>query len=297
MISVIIPLYNAERFIEETLTSVQSQTYQDWECLVVDDGSTDNGADIVKRMAQSDARIKYVYQKNAGPSAARNYGLRLSNGEYIQFLDADDWFPPQRFERMLLAYSHLKPNVILFSNYCIGNDGDISIHTSHHNNYTTAEILNAKRIYTYFFNKFVFIPGCVMFRRNVLKNMAWDETRRYSEDWKFYLDIAQSGHFVFQYFDEMLFVYRSSEDSLSKRLCNVYISNLQIIENYRCLSPLYGYCRQYAFMRIRNIYNMKRGLVDKIYFPKPPIFKERFWILFWERYFQVIVIFNKLIRK
>ena len=74
MISIIIPLYNAARFIAETLQSVQAQTYTDWECIVVDDGSTDNGAEIVQRIAQADTRIRYVYQSNAGPSAARNHG-------------------------------------------------------------------------------------------------------------------------------------------------------------------------------------------------------------------------------
>ena len=116
MITLIIPLYNAARFIAETLQSVQAQTYTDWECLVIDDGSTDNGAEIVQRIAQADTRIRYVYQSNAGPSAARNHGLRLAKGDYIQFLDADDWFPPQRFERMLSAYMQTSEKVILYCN-------------------------------------------------------------------------------------------------------------------------------------------------------------------------------------
>lgn len=297
MISVIIPLYNAERFIQETLLSVQSQTYTNWECIVVDDGSTDNGADVVKNMAQSDVRIKYVHQSNAGPSAARNLGLRLATGNYVQFLDADDWFPPQRFERMLSAYNHLNHNVILVSDYCIGNDDDISIHTPHPHNHSFKRKIDAKQLYSNFFNDISFIPGCVLFRKCALNNVVWNEMRHYSEDWEFYLNIAQSGHFVFQCLDEMLFVYRSSSNSLSKRLCDVYTSNLQLLSQYKYISPHYGYYRQYAFMSMRNIYNMKKGLVDKIYFPKLPLFRERCCVLWWKTYFHVVGLFNRLKRK
>ncbi len=98
LISVIIPSYNYEKYIGTTLQSLIAQTLQEWECIVVDDGSTDNTKKIVTDFAVLDKRIKYIYQNNAGQSSARNNGLRIAKGEYIQFLDADDLLEPLKLE-------------------------------------------------------------------------------------------------------------------------------------------------------------------------------------------------------
>jgi len=90
MTSIIIPAYNADKYISETINSVLSQSYADWELIIVDDGSTDKTAEIVKQFCKKDNRIKYYYQKNSGVSVARNFGLNKAKGEYISFLDADD---------------------------------------------------------------------------------------------------------------------------------------------------------------------------------------------------------------
>ena len=90
LISVIIPVYNGDRFISETIDSVIGQNYKNIEILVVDDGSTDKSAEIVK----SYKNVKYIYQNNRGPSSARNTGIDASNGAYIAFVDCDDiWYP------------------------------------------------------------------------------------------------------------------------------------------------------------------------------------------------------------
>ena len=90
IVSVIIPCYNQEKYLAEAIDSVLSQTYTQWEMVIVDDGSTDNSAAIAKQYAEKDCRIKYVFQENAGPSAARNRGVRESTGKYLFFLDGDD---------------------------------------------------------------------------------------------------------------------------------------------------------------------------------------------------------------
>lgn len=89
-ISIIIPVYNRESYIEETLESVLKQTYKELEVIVVDDGSTDESYKIIKQFAQKDPRVVYIYQKNNGVSSARNKGLDHATGQYIMFLDSDD---------------------------------------------------------------------------------------------------------------------------------------------------------------------------------------------------------------
>ncbi|MCL2218648.1 MAG: glycosyltransferase [Chitinispirillia bacterium] len=90
-ISVIIPIYNAEKYLEKCLDSVLSQTFSDFECILIDDGSRDSSPAICDEYAKKDERIKVIHQKNSGASAARNTGLDIALGEWITFVDSDDW--------------------------------------------------------------------------------------------------------------------------------------------------------------------------------------------------------------
>ena len=91
LVSIIITVFNQEKFIDEAIQSIINQTYSNWECIVVDDGSTDNSAAIVQSFVAKDERIRYFFQTNHGVSAARNLGFQKSTGQFIQFLDGDDF--------------------------------------------------------------------------------------------------------------------------------------------------------------------------------------------------------------
>lgn len=103
LVSLIIPAFNAEKFLAQCLESIQRQTYEAWEAIVVDDGSTDSTAGIATRMAQADKRIRIWRRKNGGPSAARNSGIAAAKGRWLAFVDADDELHPMFIERMLEA--------------------------------------------------------------------------------------------------------------------------------------------------------------------------------------------------
>lgn len=103
MVSVIIPVYNVENYVEKTLKSVINQTYKDLEIIVIDDGSTDRSPEIVDRIAQTDERIRVFHTKNGGVSAARNKGLDIAKGRYVAFLDSDDFIEPDMYEKMVVA--------------------------------------------------------------------------------------------------------------------------------------------------------------------------------------------------
>lgn len=105
--TVIVPLYNTERFIAEALDSLQAQTFADFEVVVVDDASTDNGPGIVEGYMASDPRIRMVTQENRGLAGARNTGIREARGQYLALLDADDAFLPEKLET---HFAHLEAN-------------------------------------------------------------------------------------------------------------------------------------------------------------------------------------------
>lgn len=98
--SVIMPLFNKERYVKKAIESVLAQTYRDYELIIVDDGSTDNSLEVVRGLKIEDRRFKILTQSNSGVAVARNNGVAASKGEYVCFLDADDWWEPTFLEEM-----------------------------------------------------------------------------------------------------------------------------------------------------------------------------------------------------
>ena len=111
-ISVIVPVYNVEKFLAQCLESLIRQTYKNLEIIIIDDGSSDNSYKIYKKYAKNDSRIKIIKQINAGVSAARNAGLASATGEYIHFIDSDDYIDIDYYEKMLSASGSMSPDII-----------------------------------------------------------------------------------------------------------------------------------------------------------------------------------------
>ena len=103
VISVIVPVYNMEQYLERCVNSIINQTYRNLEIILVDDGSTDSSPQMCDRYAEADARIKVVHKSNGGLSDARNAGLKVAGGAYIGYVDSDDWIEPQMYQRMYNA--------------------------------------------------------------------------------------------------------------------------------------------------------------------------------------------------
>ena len=113
LVTVIVPTYNYGRFIGQTIESLQSQTYRDWECVIVDDGSTDDTEEVAARLVAEDARVRYVRQENLRQAAARNNGIRHARGHYFQFLDADDLLEREKIERQVaFLESHTEVDIV-----------------------------------------------------------------------------------------------------------------------------------------------------------------------------------------
>lgn len=194
IISVIVPCYNQGQYLAEALDSVLSSTLQDWECIIVNDGSTDNSADVAKRFVERDSRFRLLYQQNAGPSAARNHGVNESTGEFILFLDGDDKIES---EYISSGVSYLKRHTDCTLFYCkartFGSEEKIK-----NWNYTTYRNLL----------RYNSIDCCSIIRRKDFDRAGgFDENMRGYEDWDFFIRLLYKHDVVYQ--DEReLFHYR-----------------------------------------------------------------------------------------
>lgn len=126
-ISVIMPAYNAEGFLQKSVASVVDQTFGDWELIIVDDGSTDATAQICDELARSDERINVLHTSNGGVSSARNAGMALAAGDYIAFLDSDDWLEPQAYEKMLSLTDSMATTTVACGNRLAYPDGSSAV--------------------------------------------------------------------------------------------------------------------------------------------------------------------------
>ena len=94
IVSIVVPIYNTAQFLRACLDSIISQSYEDFECILVDDGSVDESLEICKEYAHRDPRFVVIHQDNLGVSSARNKGIKIARGEYLAFIDSDDWVDP-----------------------------------------------------------------------------------------------------------------------------------------------------------------------------------------------------------
>ena len=122
-VSVILPIYNQEKYLSTALKSIQAQTLSDIEVICVNDGSKDNSLEILNEYAQKDSRIKILNQKNQGSGPARNNGLKIATGDYVAFVDPDDWLEPEAFELLYNKSRTQKCDMVVFNFKKVAEDG------------------------------------------------------------------------------------------------------------------------------------------------------------------------------
>lgn len=183
-VSIITPCYNSSNYIAQTIDSVQHQTITDWEMIIVDDGSTDNSVDIIKTLLKKDKRIKLVQKENGGSASARNVGLSYAQGEYIQFLDADDTIDPYKFENQITLMENLNLDVSY-------TDYQITADINNTNNPQRGINISLFRILT-MWGVFGTIPlHSFLYRLSFLKNNQISNCTeiREREDWDFHIQV------------------------------------------------------------------------------------------------------------
>jgi len=227
-ISVIIPVYNGEQTIRETIESVLDQTFSDFELIVINDGSQDSTLEVVASF--KDARLQVFSYPNAGVSASRNRGLSHASGKFISFLDADDLWAPDKLEAQLKALEENPQAAIAYSwTDHIDESGQFLRPSSH----TT---INGDVYANLLLGNFLKTGSNVLIRAQALTSVGgFDESLTHAEDWDMWLRLAVSHHFVAVPYPQVL--YRISPNSACCNVSTMEAACLRVIERAYSQAP------------------------------------------------------------
>ncbi|MGI5836284.1 MAG: glycosyltransferase family 2 protein [Chloroflexota bacterium] len=211
-VSIITPVYNGSRTIRQTIDSVLAQTEPDWEQIIIDDGSTDSTSSIVQSYA--DDRIRYYFQSNTGRSEARNRAMDLARGQYLLFLDADDWLLPNALKVHLAFLSdHPEFGVSVSDGYFCTDEGKELVSLSERRGaVSSGDVLSRIVVEA----NLIGAPLCVMMRRKLVQahHLRFDPELEIGEDWLFLIEVAYRTHFGF--IDDVTCMYRWHERSTTR---------------------------------------------------------------------------------
>lgn len=227
MISVIIPVYNVDNYLKRCIESVINQTYYDLEILLIDDGSSDNSLDICQKYQTLDKRIKVIHHENCGVSVTRNEGLSMMRGEFLFFLDADDWIEPTCLQRMINEMKYGVDMVccdfkVVEENNC---DYDEFIHFKHQG------LKNRNECIDDYYNSLLYMRVIwgKLYRSSLWENQRF-ENICYSEDTKAILQVIQHVQNVYFINEPMYYYLQRVTGASHEKSINYYQDILKTLE-------------------------------------------------------------------
>ncbi|MFD2999149.1 glycosyltransferase family 2 protein [Pontibacter toksunensis] len=243
------PAYNAGQMIDESIRSVLQQTYQDWELIIVDDGSVDNTKEISLAYTEIDKRVKYVYQPNGRQGKARNNGIRNSSGTYVAFLDADDLWHPEKLEKQVSCINDTNADVI-FSNFYFFQR---SIHSHLESVPVVTGFLSKKNRSENFF-KFNPVPILTVLAKKsslyIVGGFSECTAIQNAEDYHLWLKMMLSGCVFYGMQDNLAYYRRSDTQTTS----NDPYATLQVINALQSLDNLPDAMQPMLAERLRAMY-------------------------------------------
>lgn len=205
LISIVMPAYNCEKYVEDTIKSVINQTYKNWELIVLDDGSKDNTANIINGLAAQDKRIKfYQNEKNQGVSATRNRGIALSRGEWIAFLDSDDMWQDEKLKKQMILKYKVNAEFVFTGSSYINEIGE-----SYKGIFEVPTQVDYKKLRTHN----VISCSSVLVKKKFFDNIKMEKDDMH-EDYAVWLRILKQGIIAYGV-NEPLLIYRISRSSKS----------------------------------------------------------------------------------
>ncbi|WP_215509232.1 glycosyltransferase family 2 protein [Limosilactobacillus fermentum] len=185
LVSIVVPVYNVSRYIEHCVASLMSQEYEQIEIILVDDGSTDNSGSIIDGFSKKDSRVKSIHKTNGGVSAARNTGIDAANGEYVMFVDGDDWVEPD--------YVSYFVNLVIRNKASIGMGTEYFTWKNVENNYKIKEeIISAEKAIEDIYNDKIFVAVWnKIYKKSLLNKVTFSTDIWYGEGMLFNVEFLQ----------------------------------------------------------------------------------------------------------
>lgn len=224
LVSIIMPAYNAEKTIKESIESVLTQTYQNWELLIVNDGSKDNTSSVVS--SYDDVRIKLIEQVNGGVANARNNGLQKAQGEYIAFLDSDDLWTIDKLEKQINYFQeNIEVGLVYTDRKCFFENVDKAFDCEYKESIDIDDNYLRLLIYDYI------ATLTVMIKREVIVNVGlFDKELFGTEDWDLWIRIAKK--YKIGHLKERLAYYREHDGGISKNFDRHSVEERKVIEKH-----------------------------------------------------------------
>ncbi|MGX8704985.1 MAG: glycosyltransferase family 2 protein [bacterium] len=224
LISIIIPVYNVAEYLPQCLDSVLSQTYRNLEIIAIDDGSTDESGNILDQYAEKDSRIRVIHKPNGGVSSARNVGLKAATGDYIGFIDADDWIEPDMYEKLERILRENDAAICGFFDYPYGMSKPIPRGRNPVQKCgfeeAVIQVLSRDGYYVTLWNK--------AFRRHVVEGIAFDTALSFGEDEVWLMQALRRCKGV-TFLPEPLYHWRKREGSVT-RFSHITDRQLSLLE-------------------------------------------------------------------
>lgn len=225
LVSIIIPAYNAEKTIERCIESTLKQSYENVEIILIDDGSIDNTLQIVMKMAQKDARLKVIHQDNQGASSARNKGIAVSTGEYLMFVDSDDWIKSDCVYDALVSAQKHQADIVLW-NAIISKDNnyientplkdELRVFKGKTINELLAKTLAYENENPEMLNISITGPVCKLYKRSIVGDSYFPDEIDLGEDLCFLLEVSSKVEKIL-YIKKYNYVIEISDTSLSQK--------------------------------------------------------------------------------
>ncbi len=216
LLSIIIPVYNVEKYIKQCVYSFCNSNIQSFEVILIDDGSTDSSYDICKSMQENDERIRLYHIENSGASVARNFGIKKAKGKYIFFCDSDDYINSEKLDEIFNILRNNNSDLFIFSKYNEGIKSNIYMEDSVC--IGKGYVNNLNEIYKYTYKIRLSAPWKKIFRRNIINeyNIKFEEKQILHEDLKFmlvYMLYINNAYVI----EINIYNHRYTENSLSKK--------------------------------------------------------------------------------
>lgn len=225
LVSVIVPVYNGQKFLDASLNSITSQTYPNLETIIVDDGSTDNSLEIAENWPGQKTIIK---QKNGDVAAARNAGVRASKGEFIAFLDQDDIWESEKIEQQMACFLKSPDLDLVFTDLIKFFPEGKKHHAS--DKHKIASSLNSENLFKKLVIKNVLMPSAVMVKKSSFEKAGgFDESFKTCGDYELWLRMASKG-MNFYYLPKPLTLYRYHGGNTSKKTAVMHADRVKVIE-------------------------------------------------------------------